>query len=263
METHSLFFLKTLSEVIERTRETFPFLDESLPPSEILSMSDKFLKVIGSIDTTISVLKNVGRQLDFCYQQDISYYRDLQNNLLNRYNERKATGNQLNINAELYDGENFLKEFIWDAVKGIEIQTISKPEEYSVLKIVDRLKENGRTLDFINQFDKRLFDSLLNQLNIISSAVLSIRKLLANPKYMMAMSTDSTTPETINFVTTIGSSMRDILKILENLHSNTVQVFQLHILLSQNYAIFVKAIDAITSIALECYFDPMVDFVIQ
>lgn len=256
IETQSLFFLNTLSSTVEKARSAFPFLDESLPPSEILSLSDKYLKLIQVVDGSVSVLTTVGKQLESEYYRDIQQYRDIQNQLINRLNERKATGAQLNINVELYDGENLYLEILRTEGKAIEVNPVTKPEEYSVLKIVERLKKDGVALNITKERDGEMFASLKEGLGFISSSILTIRRLLNNSNYMALMSTDTASQETIAYSTALFRNIRMIAITLEEIRNVTTEAFQLHLAISHNYEIYQKAIDSITKIALESIFDP-------
>lgn len=275
VESNSLFFIQTIGRAIERARSTIMFLDEKLPPSDILMMSDKLSNVLKDIDAAVSLSNATAIQLESSYKDSLNRYASLRNTYIDRINERKGTDVQLNMGAELYDGENFLSDVVITmgsdkypyselTNSGISVQQVSNPSQYSVLNIVDRMKntESG-LLSNLKECTMRLLQAMKDNLEKCKIAILNFKRVINSPKFMQEMSTDIMTTECKMYIHILQTSMNSIIKILEDLRLSTSTIFRAYLAIDKNYEIYKEAVDTLTSTALESIIGPgkLYDFV--
>ena len=256
-ENHSLYFLHTIARALESARSTNIFLDENIPPSEILSLSDRFLKVLRTVDGSLSVMKTTRQQMEEDYKQNLTRYRALRNTYMDRINARKASEVQMNTTAEVYDENQLFQEVIFkDGFCFPEFVELAKPEEYSVLSITEKMK-NGEPekLAKIEEMNKCLFDKMDETIELCRNAIVNFRRLLSSPKFIQEMSTDIKTTECVSYIRLLQRSMLDIINRLESLRHTTTDVFQTYLAVEGNYKIYEKATNSLISVTLESAFN--------
>jgi len=259
-EALSLFLIQSLQRAIENARSTMVFLDPNLPPSEVLSLSDRFLRVLNTMDGSVTLAKSTIAQLRDGYKTDITRYESMRNAMICRVNDRKITGAALNTNAELYDGENLLYGIC--IMNPFAIQEITQPSQYSVLSIYKKLSSEAE-YQLITGLKEKTFELLLEvdeYLQVFKNAILSYRRLIGSPQFMTKMSTDISTPECVGYIKTMQNSMTDLITKMEGLRKRIMDIFQVYLAMEKNYSIYEKAIDALTSIALESILDPYANY---
>ena len=259
-ESQSLFLIQSLQRAIEVARSTMVFLDVTLPPSEILSMSDQFTKALSAIEGSINLAKASIPQLMAGYLSDIVRYRDMRNAMTCQVNDRKNAGAILNSNVELYDGENKLYHIeVCNAEnKVFSVHEISQPMYYSVLSIYEKMtgSEEYALLNSLRYETVNQLTETGNYLQIFRDSILSYRKILNSPQFMADMATDISTPKCVSYIQTMRNSMGDLITKTETLRKKITDIFQVYLAMEKNYGIYKRAVDALVSIALECILDP-------
>lgn len=256
-ENNSLHFLHTIAYAIDRARSTNVFLDENLPPSEILSLSNNFIKTLQVIDGSLSVMKMTQEQMEDEYNQNLTRYYALRNTYVDRINARKATDNQMNTTSEIYEKDKLFKEIIFKDEETLpRIFEIVKPEEYSVLSIIEKMKKDEpnrlKNLKYLNNL---LFDKMEETIELCRNGIINFRRLLSSPRFIQEMSTDVSNSQCMSYVNVLQSSMNFIIKKMDDLRRLTTEIFQIYLAMETNYYFYEKATNSLTSITLESVFN--------
>ena len=256
-ENHSLYFLHTIARALECARSTNVFLDENLPPSEILSLSDKFLRTLRSVDGSLSVMKVTQQQMEDDYKQNLTRYRALRNTYMDRINARKSTDVQMNTTAEIYDKDQLFQEITFIEGRCFpEVVELSKPEEYSVLSIIEKMKKDEpNRLIQVEEMNKCLFDKMEETIELCRNGIINFRRLLSSPRFVQEMSTDINNSQCVSYVTLLQRSMFDIINRLDSLRRTTTDVFQTYLAMENNYKLYEKATNSLISVTLESAFN--------
>lgn len=256
VESISLYFIQTLGKSIEKLKDIEPFIDETLPPSEILGMTSRFLGVLNDVDGCISSLNVLIPQMEICYRDSLTRYRALQNTLISRYNEREDTEIQMNTLSEFYDGENLIKDIVMsNDTFVITTSDVSSPDQYSVLNLYKRMEKDSGIFDSIEKVNYEMFRGINSKMRSLLSAVISMKKLIKSYKFTQAMTSNITTPECAKYISIIYGSLRATMQLLGSMKDSIVMQFQTYIALERNYAIYKRAIDTATTITLESVFN--------
>ena len=95
------------------------------------------------MDMSFSIISTDLNQLRVIHKETLDQYKNLHSELLSKINARREKQIQLNSNVELYNSERLMNtlQFSNDGVY-VSIQEESKPEEYSILNIINKIEKS-------------------------------------------------------------------------------------------------------------------------
>ena len=260
LQLKSLSVLEGVEQSFRTLNEIRMFIKDLVTPQDIVDKSGDIVKSLDEMDMRFSILASDLNHLRVIHKETFNQYKNLHSELLTKINERREKQIQLNTNVELYDSDRLMKNIQFNSKVNIEINEENKPEEYSILNIINRIEKSEPLI--LDKIDVSLehYDGqnseLLGKLPVVRAAILSLKSLFDSTEFIQIMSSNIYTTECKDYIDKVSEKICIIMKWIEYLRYSMKMIFQMFVALKENYLIYIDAVNKFSSVALESVFNP-------
>jgi len=254
--------LQTTSRIM---KETYDKIQEAKIPMDILDMFDELKKASDDLSKLVSLSKV---QAENSRAEFLNIYTEVRRNyniMMSRISERKNMDLQPNTSIILYDENNIVQDITFSTdrfctmdelmIRDYKLDPLIRPEDYSVIAIINRMELFSTVLDTLDSTIKKEFADILDKNIIISRSLLDLRDILNSGEAMNELATKEYSGASRGFVARITEPFSMMEKV-EDSRNRVILIFRLFEAIEENFQLFNKATDAYTSIILESVFNP-------
>lgn len=260
LQIKSLSVLERAVQNSQKLQNIISFIENLSKPQDIVDKSGDIIKFLDELDMSFSIVASDLNQLRAIRGETLNQYRNIQEDFMTKINARRETQIQLNLNIELYNPEKLMKDisFLFSGTEVI-IQEISKPEEYSILNIINRIEKMEPLIleNILNFMTKKELPSsdFMDKISIIQACILSLKSIFSSNEFIQLMSTEIYTTECKDYILKIEKNMQYIICFLDFIAHYTKNVFRIFVAMKENYEIYSDAVEKFSSVALESLFN--------
>lgn len=261
LQTKSLSVLEGVEQNLRTLKEMVSFIKNLTKPQDIIDKSNEIIKSLDELDMSFSIIATDLNQLRVIRGETLSQYRSIQSDFMVRINARREKQIQLNSNVELYNSERLMKDISYspDNNMTLVIQEITKPEEYSILNIINRIEKTeplilGSTFDYMAM--RETSNRFMDKIPVVKAFILSLKSLFGSVEFIQLMSTEIYTTECKDYMCRVVEKIKTVVKWMEYVRDYTKTMFRVFVAMKENYEIYSEAVEKFSSIALESLFNP-------
>ena len=261
LQLKSLSVLEGVEQNLRTLNEIISFIKNLVTPQDIVDKSSDIIKSLNEMDMSFSIISTDLNQLRVIHKETLDQYKNLHSELLSKINARREKQIQLNSNVELYNSERLMNtlQFSNDGVY-VSIQEESKPEEYSILNIINKIeKSEPLVLENIGnylEYHEGVGSNRFGKIPVVKSMILSLKSLFDSAEFIQIMSSNIYTTECKDYIYKVSGKISVIVKWMEWVREYMKGAFRMFVAMKENYAIYSDAVDKFSNIALESLFNP-------
>lgn len=262
MENTAITFITYIDTMQEKLKCIYDEINKVSNIPEVIDHIDDIRKIVISLDQYNMLSIRTCMQLLYECKAKFSTLYSLRQVLLERISNKNSAGMQTDITTSFYD-ESCLIHHI-DVSKcvtnkpiqidDIIVNPLDNPKDYSCVALINRFVSEGPLLTHITQICTSEFNRIIEGMNgPIRNSITELKNVNDSINFIESILANN--DKANEFIKQIDQFISKNIKELINVKNAVTKIHQLCIILTENYAIYDKAVTSYTTLTMESFFD--------